>query len=288
MVTEHSRSRKRSSKSLLGVTLLVIVTFMQACSLLGLSTIPRAFTPREPISPSGFSHHTFEQLLQAHVSGGVVDYPAIVSDSRLEAYLQLLDMIDPTALPTRDHQLAFWINAYNAFAIKGIVDGYSPKTLYGRYRYFIAREYRVGGEGINLYDLEQRVLIPDFREPRIHFAIVCASRSCPKLQSRVFSPERLDGELDQAARAFINDPSRNAFDRERKRAQLSMIFKWFRRDFEAAAGSLPHYVSRYVTDSELARDLMSGRYAVGFLEYDWSLNGPPPVSIAKLHARLSR
>jgi hypothetical protein len=274
--------------SLLGMTLFGMGMFLQACSLLGLSTVPRTFTPQEPIAPLQFSHRSFEELLQAHVSDGIVNYPTVVSDSRLDAYLHLLDRMDPTALPTRNDQLAFWINAYNAFAIKGIVDGYSPKTLYGRYRYFIAREYRIGGEGINLYDLEQRVLIPEFREPRIHFAIVCASRSCPKLRTRAFLPDRLEEQLDQAARAFVNDPSRNRFDRAQKVAELSMIFKWFRSDFEAVAGSLPAYVSRYLTDPDVAQDLAAGRYRVTFLEYDWRLNGPPPLAVETRHARLSR
>jgi hypothetical protein len=268
-------------------TLVLAAMSLQACSLLGLSTVPAAFTPAQPLAPADFSHQTFEELLGAHVRDGLVDYPAVTSDPRLETYLQQLDRLDPTALPTQEHRLAFWINAYNAFAIKGIVDGYSPKTLYGRYRYFIGRDYRIGGERINLYDLEQRVLIPDFREPRIHFAIVCASRSCPKLQ-RVFSPERLDAQLDEAARAFINDPSRNRFDRTRKVAELSMIFKWFERDFQAAAGSLQAYVQRYVYDPQLASDLANNRYTVAFLEYDWSLNGAPPTAREPRHAGLSQ
>jgi hypothetical protein len=267
--------------------LILAAMSLQSCSLLGLSTVPATFTPAQPLAPADFSHQTFEELVGVHVKDGLVDYPAVASDPRLESYLLQLDRLDPTTLPTREHRLAFWINAYNAFAIKGIVDGYSPKTLYGRYRYFIARDYRIGGEGINLYDLEQRVLIPDFREPRIHFAIVCASRSCPKLQ-RVFSPERLDAQLDEAARAFINDPSRNRFDRERKVAELSMIFKWFQRDFKAATGSLLSYVRRYVADPELAHDLEKSHYTVTFLEYDWSLNGRPPIPMETRHAGLPR
>jgi hypothetical protein len=253
--------------------LCLAVSALAACS-----TVPKSFTPDRPIAPEQFSHQIFEDLIRSHVADGVVDYPAIATDGRLETYLGQLNRIDPNGLPTRDARLAFWINAYNAFAMKGILDGYSPKTLYGRYRYFIARDYEVGGQEINLYNLERKLLIPDFREPRIHFAIVCASRSCPKLRSRVFEPDRLSEQLDEAAREFVNDSSRNSFDRERKVARLSMIFKWFRSDFEAAAGSLPAYVSRYVTDEALGRDLASGAYTITFLDYDWNLNGRPPAS----------
>jgi hypothetical protein len=276
MRTPSRRHPLKPEFRLFGSTLILAAMSFQACSLLGLSTVPHAFTPAQPLAPADFSHQSFEDLLHAHVRDGLVDYPAIASDSRLDTYLQQLDRLDPSALPSRDHRLAFWINAYNAFAIKGILNGESPRRLWGRYRYFIGRQYRIGGEGINLYDLERRVLIPDFHEPRIHFAIVCASRSCPKLQ-RVFSPERLDAQLDEAARTFINDASRNRFDREGKVAELSMIFKWFARDFKAAGGSLLAYVRQYVADPELARELANGRYTVSFLEYDWSLNGRPPI-----------
>lgn len=242
----------------------------------GCSTVPKSFNPTEPIGPTELSHRTFDELLRAHVVDGVVNYPGIMTDARFQAYLRQLDRVNPNSLPTQRDRLAFWINAYNAFAIKGILDGYSPMTLWGRYRYFIARDYQVGGETINLYDLERKLLIPDFREPRIHFAIVCASSSCPKLQSWAYSADKLNQQFEESARGFINDPTRNQFDRQQKIARLSMIFQWFREDFEAHSGSLLNYVKRYVADPDLARELETIRYRVEFLEYDWRLNGPPP------------
>ena len=166
----------------------------------GCSTVPASFKPSNPISPEQFSHKIFDELLQTHVSDGVVDYPAIRTDARFAMYLSQLDRLDPNAFMTRNEQLAFWINAYNAFAIKGILDGYSPMTYWGRYRYFIGKDYRIGGETINLYDLERQVLIKQFREPLMHFAIVCASMSCPKIQPWTYEPNRLDVQLDRAAR----------------------------------------------------------------------------------------
>ncbi len=119
-------------------------------------------------------------------------------------------------------------------------------------------------------------MIPDFREPRIHFAIVCASRSCPKLPSEAYRPDDLDRQLEASARAFINDSTRNRFDRSGKVASLSMIFSWFEEDFTRQTGSLTGYVRRYVADRELSEDLKSSSYRVKFLEYDWRLNGRPP------------
>jgi hypothetical protein len=241
--------------------------------LLGCSTVPRSFKPLEPIAPNEFSYHGLNEVLRTSVKDGAVSYPAIARDERFQMHLWQLDRIDPYRLPTRGDRLAFWINAYNAFAIKGILDGYSPMTLFGRYRYFIAHDYHVGGQSINLYNLERKLLIPDYQEPRIHFAIVCASMSCPKLRSEVYVADKLDEQLEESARAFINDPTRNRFDRDGKVAYLSMIFKWFEKDFAAQVGSLLNYVRRYVADASLAQDLAEQPYRIEFLEYDWSLNG---------------
>ncbi|MBI4401694.1 MAG: DUF547 domain-containing protein [Nitrospirae bacterium] len=260
--------------------LLAVLIVMAGCS-----TVPRAFNPQDPIASKDFSHQAFGEILRVHVMDGVVKYPGIAADGRFQSYLRQLSRVDPNSLPTRQDRLVFWINAYNAFAIQGILDGYSPLTLVGRYRYFIGRAYVVGGAAINLYDLERKLLIPDFREPRIHFAIVCASSSCPRLQSWVYTADKLDEQLEQSARDFINDPARNRFDRERKIAYLSMIFNWFEEDFVAHSGSLINYVKHYVTDSDLAQDLETASYAVRFLDYDWRLNGPPPVEVR--HAGLS-
>ena len=221
----------------------------------GCSTVPTTFTPAEPIPANEFSHRLLSRVLEAYVSHGVVDYPAIQMDDRLPAYLAQLDHVDPNAFATRNERLTFWINAYNAFAIKGILDHYSPVSYVGRYRYFIGRDYQVGGASINLYNLERLVLIKQFQEPLIHFVIVCASTSCPKFQTWVYEPDQLEHQLDRVARDFINDPTRNRFDRTQRVASLSMIFKWFDDDFTKAAGSVLTYITRYVNDPELIQDL---------------------------------
>ncbi len=251
----------------------------------GCSSPPKSFHPERPISPESFSHEALDGVFRTHVAGGHVDYPGVAADPRFEAYLTQLNRVNPDELPTQEARLAFWIDAYNAFAVKGILDGYSPDSLFGRYRYFVARDYRVGGEEINLFALEQHLLIPEFHEPRIHFAIVCASKSCPELRSGAYTAEDLESQLDGAARAFINDPARNRFDRVEKVAHLSRIFEWFEEDFVAESGSLPAYVAQFVEDRELARDLKSPGYEVQFLEYDWRLNGTPPTDEVR-HARV--
>ena len=227
-------------------------------------------------STSGL-HQRFDEVLATYVSNGSVNYAGIASDPRLNEYLNRLATTDPQQLSDPKERLAYWINAYNAFAIKGIIDGGSPSSFFGRIGYFKNRTYRAGGEDINLYDLERDVLIP-MNEPRIHFAIVCASMSCPLLISEAYTAEKLDQQLETNAREFINDERKNRFDRQAKVAHLSKIFDWFDKDFEKHSGSVLRYVAQYVDDPELAAALERGDYRVKHLPYDWSLNGTPPAS----------
>jgi Protein of unknown function, DUF547 len=249
----------------------------------GCSSVPERFTPLDPVEPSQVSHQLLNDVFQTSVKDGVVHYPEIQSDRRFAAYLALLDRVNPSALSTDSDRLAFWINAYNACAIQGILDGYSPKPYIGWYRFFKTHTYRIGGARLNLSDLEHEILRKDFHEPRIHFAIVCASSSCPKLPSWAYNPVQLDQQLDQAARAFVNDPTRNRFDRQHKIAYLSKIFDWFEDDFAGTFGSALQFVARYVHDADLARELTPGVYRIVYLDYDWNLNGPAPKEMT--HAR---
>lgn len=238
-------------------------------------TVPTSFRPADPLSPIVFDHAALDGVLHAHVQDGVVDYPAVAKDARFAEYLAQLKRLDPNGLPTREARLAFWMNAYNAFAMQGILEGLSPLTASGKYHYFVGKKYEVGGAFVNLYGLEHGILRP-LGEPRIHFAIVCASRSCPRQRSEAYDAARLEQQLDEDARWFINDPTRNRFDAAGKVAYLSMIFDWFKEDFTAHADSVLHYVARYVSDPALARELEAGGYTVKYLDYDWRLNGLPP------------
>lgn len=251
----------------------------------GCSSVPERFTPLEPIDPAQVSHQMLNDVLQTYVHAGLVNYSELRNDPRFAAYLALIDRVNPFALSTERDRLAFWINAYNACAIQGILDGYSPKPYIGWYRFFKMRTYGIGGARLTLSDLEHEILRKQFREPRIHFAIVCASSSCPKLPSWAYEGAHLDQQLDEAARAFINDPTRNRFDRRERIAYLSKIFDWFEEDFIMSAGSVLQFVAHYVHEADLVRDLTPGVYRIAYLEYDWSLNGSPPKETARASAR---
>jgi len=217
-------------------------------------------------------HAPFDQLLRAHVKAGHVDYPAFQGNDGFRRYTAALGADFGAA--SRGERLAGYINAYNAFAIHGILDGLSPASFLGRQRYFKLQSWPVDGRSISLERLENDLIRP-FNDPRIHFAIVCASRSCPSLRSEAYVAERLDSQLDDQARRFINDPSKNRFDAATRTAYLSAIFKWFDQDFRGA-GSVQKYVARYVADPDVARDLANDGYRIEWIDYDWSLNGTAP------------
>ncbi len=218
-------------------------------------------------------HEPFTTILNSNVIDGQVNYKGIKHDANFSRYLETLE--SKPNFNNKNQELAFWINAYNALAIKGILDDRSPSTFFGRVGYFKKAKYKVGGKNINLYDLERKVIIP-LGEPRIHFAINCASGSCPKLLSRAYTASKLDTDLDEVTKAFLNDPTRNKFDKKTKTAHLSKIFDWFKKDFREHSGSVQKYIAQYIDDPVLKKALREDSYAVKYLKYDWSLNGTTP------------
>lgn len=276
----HASSTRpgRKNASMTWVWILLLIGMVEP----GCVSVPERFTPSDPIDPAHVSHQLLDDVLQTYVKDGIVNYPEIRSDQRFAAYLALLDRVNPLALSTERDQLAFWINAYNACAIQGVLAGDSPEPYIGWYRFFKTRTYGIGGVRLNLSDLEHEILRKQFREPRIHFAIVCASSSCPKLPSWAYNASRLDQQLDQATRAFINDPTRNRFDRQLRIAHLSKIFDWFEDDFVTSSGSVLQFIAHYVHDADLARELAPGDYRIVYLEYDWSINGPTSKESARV------
>lgn len=217
----------------------------------------------------------YDALLDAHVDDGHVDYPAFAESEAFARFVEQIGALDSQALDSRELELAFYINAYNALAIEGILEGLSPSGLFGRLRFFKWRKYLVAGESISLYDLEHERLIT-LGDPRIHFAIVCASESCPRLSSSAYRAAEIDAQLEEAARRFVNNPAKNRFDLEAGEAEVSKIFSWYEDEFERSAGSLAAYLARYVADEEIASALADDELEIRFARYDWSLNGTPP------------
>ena len=215
----------------------------------------------------------FDAVLAARARNGGFDYEGTTGQERkrLAAYLANLGDAEPAAMPS-DERKAFYINAYNALAIQTLLDNPGRKITDIRGA-FDSTRHRVGGETLTLDDVENRLRA--LKDARIHFAIVCASRSCPPLAARAYTAEGLGEALDRQGRAFVGDPAKNVVDRARDRLALSMIFRWNRKEFERdAGGSLARYVSRLVADPATAAWVSAFSREPEFLEYDWRPNQP--------------
>lgn len=233
---------------------------------------------------AGFDHGAFDVLLQSHVRNGMVDYDAFAGAPEFASYLARLAAFDPTPLSQTD-QIAFWINAYNAYTIQlvnahherasirninksfGFVRGYGP---------WKEKLAVVGGKAYGLDDIEQDILRKRYQEPRIHFALVCAAMGCPPLRGEVYVGSRLDAQLDDQARIFVREsPAKNRVDVATKTVYLSPIFVEFRdyiKDFGGSEAAVGRFISRYYPAGP-ERDLLAGGgFRVEKTTYDWTLN----------------
>lgn len=214
----------------------------------------------------------FDEVLLENVHHGFVDYDGFKSNPRFDEFLRQIGDTPADSLADADQRLAFYINAYNALAIKGILEGRSLGGRRARRSFFSRTTHRVLGQDITLETLQQNRLMT-FGDARIHFAITCAAISCPRLSNRAYQPDSIDFQLHDAARNFINDPTRNRFDDERSSAVVSMLFKWHDQDFASAGGSVQRYLARFADDAQIADSLRAEQFDLLFEEHDWSLNG---------------
>jgi Protein of unknown function, DUF547 len=214
-----------------------------------------------------------DAVLAARARAGGFDYRAVTGQDRkrLAAYLSNLGDADPLAMAEGERK-AFYINAYNALAIAVVLERYPVRSILDVDGAFKAVRRRIGREMLTLDDIENR--LRDLRDARIHFVIVCASKSCPPLATKAYRAAGLDAALDAQGRAFVNDPSKNRLDRDRGTLELSKIFEWNRKEFERDGGTLPKYVGRFVAEPSLQSWVTTFPKPSGFLEYDWALNQP--------------
>jgi Protein of unknown function, DUF547 len=227
-------------------------------------------------SQSKPTHELFDALLKKHVSvTGKVNYKGFIKDTvALNQYLNLLSKTPPDEKTwTRQEQMAYWINAYNAFTIKLITKYYpvkSIKDIGSKIQIpFINTPWDIkfiliGREKLDLNNIEHDKLRKRFDEPRIHMALVCASKSCPILLNEAFDARRLEEQLSRQSRAFLADPFLNRITADNP--QLSMIFNWYAMDFNKNGGSVREFVNRY-SEVKIKPDAK-----ISHLDYDWGLN----------------
>lgn len=214
--------------------------------------------------PEKFNHNRWNTLLSKNVTkNGNVDYKAFKNNPlELQVYIDNLTHRLPTEDWDKNDKLAYWINAYNALTIDLIIRNYPTKSIKDIKDPWDQRLWKFGSKWQNLNDIEHKIL-RNMNEPRIHFAIVCASVSCPKLQNEAFTALNIEAQLVKATNEFLNDTSKNKLSEDR--IQLSKIFKWFKKDFENS-GSLIDFLNLY-TDIKI-----SSKAKKSFMDYNWNLN----------------
>ena len=213
---------------------------------------------------SSESHNSWEKLLQQFVDKeGNVNYQGFKeAESSLDDYLNFLANKAPENTSAKEEKLVYYINLYNAATVKLILENYPVRSIKEIKSPWDKKWVKVGDEKISLGAIEHKIL-RKLDEPRIHFAINCASYSCPKLSNQAYTISNLEEQLEAASKDFINDPKRNKIEGEQ--AEISEIFKWFKSDF-TQNGSLKAYINQY------ANVPIGPNTKIKYIKYDWSLN----------------
>jgi hypothetical protein len=252
-----------------------------------------------PVELNIFSNERFDSVLQKFVNErGLVNYSALQKDSEdLEEFYYLITTYSPDShpgfFPSENHKLAYWINAYNAAAIKTVLTYYpissvldvkQPRGFFflpDESGFFFFQRFTFGGKKTSLYYLENKVIRKRFGDPRIHFAVNCASIGCPRLPRQSFSGESLDLQLDKEARLFLTEERNFKIDHDERIIYLSSIFKWYDKDFTTwyaakfpeRKASLLSYIALYLSPEKTDELKKIGNsYTLRFIPYDWRLN----------------
>ena len=208
-------------------------------------------------------HTLWSSFLQKHVTAnGNVNYKSIkANEADLNTYLNQFVKISPQESWAKNETLAYWINAYNAFTIKLIIDNYPVNSIKDIKNPWDKKFIPVDGKMISLNFIEHSIL-RKMNEPRIHFAINCASVSCPKLLNKAYLPETLDSQLDVATTTFISSENNSI---KQDKLALSKIFKWFAEDFKKE-GSLIDFLNNY------SKTKINSHPKIVYFDYNWDLN----------------
>ncbi|MGE0587855.1 MAG: DUF547 domain-containing protein [Cyclobacteriaceae bacterium] len=208
-----------------------------------------------------------DQFLKKYVSQGNVDYASIKKNkSEIDALVQSIGLMNLTS-QDESSKKAFYINAYNILVISSIVKAYPVKSPMDIQGFFDKKPYRVAGEMLTLNALEKERLLAPTQDARLHFALVCAAKSCPPLMSSAFKPDQLDKQLGERTKITINDPKWLMVKSNQKQIDVSKIFEWYAGDFTRNGQTILTWINQYRTSK------IPANYKVSYYEYDWSLNG---------------
>jgi uncharacterized membrane protein YdjX (TVP38/TMEM64 family) len=224
-------------------------------------------------------HTSWNAMLGAYVTAGMVDYDAFQGDPRFATYLAQLGRMQAATLP-RNEQLAYWINVYNAYTIQLLnsrkerrsirnINNVLGVTLKSPWAEPIVHADR---RTLTLDDVEHEIIRKQFKDPRIHVALVCAAMGCPPLRSEAFTAERLDAQLDDQARVFLAQTAKNRVDVKRGTVYGSPIFTWYREDFGGTVAGVGAFWAKYLPAGPEQKLVRSGKFTWVDTDYDWRIN----------------
>jgi hypothetical protein len=235
-------------------------------------------------SSEGVSHY-WTEVLKENTHQGRVNYKSIKANgAQLKASIQSIETITKFDFDSLDvkQKMAFWINVYNVGVVKVIIDNYPIKRSFGlkavRYPANSIQQIEnvwdrpiltVRSRELSLNDIENKILRPEFKDPRIHFAIVCASISCPVIRSEAYTAKELDQQLSEQIEIFLDDPSKVRYDKNKDILYLSPIFKWFKEDFDQVGGTIA-FIKKHSSNHMF--DSVTQQTQIQWLGYDWNLN----------------
>lgn len=264
----------------------------QHIAIITILTAMMIFTLSGTAFASEFDYTTYASLLGKYVHEdkkvkgftlNVVDYKGLYQEKRnpssdYNRTLEQLAQFNPEVLSSKDHQIAFWINAYNIGAMKMILDHYPVDSIRSRKIQFLKNPWgiktvTIGGRQYSLGEIEHEILLKRFSALKAHFVIVCASLSCPELAKDVYSAGSLQAQLSRQAAKFMNDPKKGyTIDRVNKKVSVSRIFKFDKKNFGKGVDVIIPFILPFIENKEDREFLEKGTYDLEFLDYDWDLN----------------
>jgi hypothetical protein len=265
---------KKSNKYILILVVGALFFTTSACNLIssagfsskGLPTkeVSQELNSTTEISDINVDHSKWDALLKKHVSTeGLVDYKGFMKDrEQLNAYLSQLSKLKPNSDWSVQEQLAYYINIYNAYTVDLILKNYPTKSIKDLDGAWTKEIVAIGDVKISLGGIENSIL-RKMNEPRIHFAINCASISCPNLLNEAFTAAKINEQLDKVTKSFINS---NKNEISKNSVKLSSIFDWYKKDFTEDGKTLLDYINEY---SEVKIDAGT---TVTYKDYNWNLN----------------
>lgn len=264
---------KRHSATLASAAALLLTVALAGCAV----NVPPPKTAGStgtaaPAADAAAVEKGWANVLSKYVDeSGKIDFVGVSKDrAELDAYVAWIGRVSPAntpaAFPTKDARLAYYINAYNALALYNVLESGMPKDLNAvKVRFFYRNKLGIGGEKMSLYDLENKIIRP-IGDPRVHFALNCMVRGCPRLPREPFRADQLDLELQATAQYFLNEPRNVDVQADKQTVRFSQILQFYTEDFLKKSPGLIAYANQY-RESKIPEG-----YKVDFIPYDWILN----------------